>query len=214
MSLSRMASVDYLVGHVAAGDSMAQSTGTPLTRYYTAEGYPPGTWLGTGLVSLGAAEMAGSEVTEEQLADNPESATDEDKAKVAAQLRRLAVIAPGESATAARDAIRTVADIQHTADRETTLAAARQSLASAIVTSAIDETGTESITSDATQRWLDALETLLPAGVAIDRAAAIAAARSAAVERRVAVQHRHPDVDRLLASEENSDWETDSARLD
>ena len=148
------------------------------------------------------------------VADNPESATDKEKANVAAELLRLAGVAPGESATAAQDAIRTVADIQHTADRETTLAAARQALASAIVTSAIDETGTESITSDATQRWLDALETLLPAGLAVDRAAAIAAARSAAVERRVAVQHRHPDVDRLLASEENSDWEIDSARLD
>src|SRR6187200_1792170 len=67
MSLSRMASVDYLVGHVAAGDGKGPLTGTPLTRYYMAEGYPPGTWLGTGLVTLGAAEMAGTEVTEEQL---------------------------------------------------------------------------------------------------------------------------------------------------
>ena len=38
-----------------------------MTRYYTAEGYPPGTWLGTGLTSLGAAERAGTEVTEQQL---------------------------------------------------------------------------------------------------------------------------------------------------
>ena len=48
MSLSRMASVDYLVGHVAAGDGREPSAGSPMTRYYTAEGYPPGTWLGTG----------------------------------------------------------------------------------------------------------------------------------------------------------------------
>ena len=48
MSLSRMASVDYLVGHVAAGDGREPSAGSALTRYYTAEGYPPGTWLGTG----------------------------------------------------------------------------------------------------------------------------------------------------------------------
>ena len=67
MSLSRMASVDYLVGHVAAGDGRGPSAGSPMTRYYTAEGYPPGTWLGTGLASLGAAERAGTEVTEEQL---------------------------------------------------------------------------------------------------------------------------------------------------
>ena len=42
MSLSRMASVDYLVGHVAAGDGRESSAGSVLTRYYTAEGYPPG----------------------------------------------------------------------------------------------------------------------------------------------------------------------------
>jgi hypothetical protein len=39
-----------------------------MTRYYAAEGYPPGTWLGTGLnSSLGATEQAGTEVTEQQL---------------------------------------------------------------------------------------------------------------------------------------------------
>src|SRR6476660_2384587 len=68
MSLSRMASVDYLVDHVAAGDGRAADPGaSALTRYYTAEGYPPGTWLGAGLATLGAEHMAGSEVTEEQL---------------------------------------------------------------------------------------------------------------------------------------------------
>jgi len=67
MSLSRMASVDYLVGHVAAGDGRESSTGSALTRYYAAEGYPPGTWLGTGLTALGVGERVGAEVTEEQL---------------------------------------------------------------------------------------------------------------------------------------------------
>jgi len=62
-----MTSVDYLVGHVAAGDGRGPSAGSPMTRYCTAEGYPPGTWLGSGLASLGAAERAGTEVTEEQL---------------------------------------------------------------------------------------------------------------------------------------------------
>src|SRR6478609_8558909 len=68
MSLSRMASVDYLIDHVSAGDGRgADPTASPLTRYYTAEGYPPGTWLGSGMAALGAGTMAGSEVTEEQL---------------------------------------------------------------------------------------------------------------------------------------------------
>src|SRR6478735_6006536 len=70
MSLSRMASVDYLVDHIAAGDGRATDPGaSALTRYYTAEGYPPGTWLGAGLAALGAAGMVGSEVTEQQLRD-------------------------------------------------------------------------------------------------------------------------------------------------
>src|SRR6476661_4423430 len=68
MSLSRMASIDYLIDHVAVGDGRAgDPTASPLTRYYTAEGYPPGTWLGSGVAALGAADRAGSEVTEAQL---------------------------------------------------------------------------------------------------------------------------------------------------
>src|SRR6478609_4256965 len=68
MSLSRMASVDYLIDHVSAGDGRgADPTASPLTRYYTAEGYPPGTWLGSGMAALGAGTMAGSQVTEAQL---------------------------------------------------------------------------------------------------------------------------------------------------
>ncbi len=63
-----MASVDYLVDHVAAGDGRATDPGaSALTRYYTAEGYPPGTWWGGGLAGLGAADMVGFEVTEQQL---------------------------------------------------------------------------------------------------------------------------------------------------
>ncbi len=63
-----MASIDYLIDHVAAGDGRAADpTASPLTRYYTAQGYPPGTWLGSGMTALGAADKAGSEVTEAQL---------------------------------------------------------------------------------------------------------------------------------------------------
>ena len=63
-----MASVDYLVNHVASGDGRAADPGaSALTRYYSAEGYPPGTWLGAGLAALDAEHMVGSEVTEAQL---------------------------------------------------------------------------------------------------------------------------------------------------
>lgn len=62
---------EYLLKSVAAGDG-DRSMGTPLTRYYTESGCPPGTWLGTGLTSLDTGQRpafaAGDTVTEEQLA--------------------------------------------------------------------------------------------------------------------------------------------------
>ena len=67
MSLSRMSSVDYLVTNVAAGDGRGAAAGSPLTRYYAAEGYPPGTWLGSGLPAVGGTDQVGHEVTEDQL---------------------------------------------------------------------------------------------------------------------------------------------------
>src|SRR5664279_6162601 len=73
MSLASMASVDYLVGHVAAGDGRGQQPGSgqgsALTRYYTADGYPPGRWVGSGLAGLAAGQgiPVGLEVTEAEL---------------------------------------------------------------------------------------------------------------------------------------------------
>lgn len=62
---------EYLLKSVAAGDG-EREMGTPLTRYYTESGCPPGTWLGTGLSSLdtgqGPALAEGDTVTEEHLA--------------------------------------------------------------------------------------------------------------------------------------------------
>ncbi len=62
-----MSSVDYLVKDVATGDGWGAGVGSPLTRYYSAEGYPPGTWVGSGLAGLGASDRVGSEVSEAQL---------------------------------------------------------------------------------------------------------------------------------------------------
>ncbi|WP_188699716.1 MobF family relaxase [Microbacterium nanhaiense] len=57
----------YLLRTVAAGDGK-RSLSTPLTRYYSAEGTPPGVWLGAGVSSLGSGEIAaGDEVSESQL---------------------------------------------------------------------------------------------------------------------------------------------------
>lgn len=61
---------EYLLKTVAAGDG-DRAMGTPLTRYYTESGSPPGTWLGTGLGALddgtGTGIPVGATVTEKHL---------------------------------------------------------------------------------------------------------------------------------------------------
>ncbi|AMS06895.1 conjugal transfer protein [Acidipropionibacterium acidipropionici] len=57
----------YLLRTVAAGDGN-RSLSTPLTRYYNAEGTPPGRWMGSGLPALGTGQVtSGDEVSEAQL---------------------------------------------------------------------------------------------------------------------------------------------------
>src|SRR3954454_11877481 len=53
---------------IAVGDG-DRSAATPMTRYYTEAGTPPGRWMGSGLDGLGAGRglEPGSAVTEEQL---------------------------------------------------------------------------------------------------------------------------------------------------
>ena len=54
----------YLLRTVAAADGN-RSLSTPLTRYYMEAGTPPGRWLGDGLSSLGAGELAVGDVVSE-----------------------------------------------------------------------------------------------------------------------------------------------------
>ncbi|MCK3771278.1 relaxase domain-containing protein [Microbacterium aerolatum] len=57
----------YLLRTVATGD-VDRSLSTPLTRYYNADGTPPGRWMGTGLPGLGDGSLTeGSTVAEAQL---------------------------------------------------------------------------------------------------------------------------------------------------
>ncbi|MFU8947900.1 MobF family relaxase [Mycetocola zhadangensis] len=57
----------YLLRTVAVGDGQ-RSLSTPLTRYYSAKGTPPGRWMGSGLPGLGSGRIVeGDEVTEAHL---------------------------------------------------------------------------------------------------------------------------------------------------
>lgn len=56
----------YLLRTVVAGDG-DRSLSTPLTRYYSEAGTPPGQWLGTGVAALGGMIAEGDQVTEAQL---------------------------------------------------------------------------------------------------------------------------------------------------
>lgn len=57
----------YLLRAVAAGDGQ-RSLSTPLTRYYSVKGTPPGRWMGSGLPGLGSGRIVeGDEVTEAHL---------------------------------------------------------------------------------------------------------------------------------------------------
>jgi conjugative relaxase-like TrwC/TraI family protein len=58
----------YLLRSVAAGDGN-RVLSTPLTRYYSEVGTPPGRWLGSGVGAFGAGQLRpGMRVSEEQLA--------------------------------------------------------------------------------------------------------------------------------------------------
>jgi conjugative relaxase-like TrwC/TraI family protein len=71
VSLRRMSAgsgYQYLLRSVAAGDG-SRALSTPLTRYYSEIGTPPGRWLGSGVPAFGTGQLgAGMRVTEEQLA--------------------------------------------------------------------------------------------------------------------------------------------------
>lgn len=54
---------EYLLRTVAAGDG-ERPLSTPLTRYDTEAGTPPGRWLGSGVASLESPISVGDEVTE------------------------------------------------------------------------------------------------------------------------------------------------------
>ncbi|WP_138179900.1 hypothetical protein [Nakamurella multipartita] len=130
------------------------------------------------------------------VADDPANAGDDDRARVAERLRQLADDAVERAAQSALDAVRTVLDAHQHSAREGLVAEARDDLAHLFATATPTDQAPAG-SDELAQRWLDALEKLLPAVIAADRAAAAANARTAAVDQRVA-RRRRSDIDDLL----------------
>ena len=141
--------------------------------------------------------------------EHPETATAKDQAVITQRLHDIAATAHRTVHTILHSAIRTVADMQLTNDREEQLADTRNEMAAAIVSRVLDRSQPGSAPTGSEQAWQDALEALLPAELAAERAIAIAATRSAAVDRRVAARSQHPDVEKFLADDISGDENTD-----
>ncbi|WP_420120936.1 hypothetical protein [Nakamurella sp.] len=131
-----------------------------------------------------------------EVADNAANAGDDDRTEVAGRLHQLAKDALDRAAQSALDAARTVLDAQQHTDREGLVAQARDDLAHRFATATPADPAPPA-SDEFAQRWLDALEKLLPAAIAADRATAAANARTAAVDQRVA-RRRRSDIDDLL----------------
>ncbi len=133
------------------------------------------------------------------ITESPAAASDQHKQAVADQLRKLAVDALDRSARSANDAASTVTDAQQHSAREQAVADARADIADDLATFTLRACGSDiAINEHASARWLQAVEDLLPAQIAADRAATAAAARSAQVDQRAAARRHHPNVDELL----------------
>lgn len=134
-----------------------------------------------------------------EITENPAVSGEEDKEAVAERLRQFAVDALARAATSAKDAASTAADAEQHSAREQAAAEARADIAETLAASTLRSDSSDAVVDEtACGRWLHAVEELLPARIAADRAAAAAAARSATVDQRAAARHRHPSADGLL----------------
>lgn len=134
-----------------------------------------------------------------EITGDSEVAGDRHKEAVAERLRQLAVDALPRAASRADDAASTITDAQQHSVREKNVADARATIADNLAATALRGDSSGAVVDETlSARWLDAVEKLLPARIAADRAAAAAAARSARVGQRAAARRRHPNVDDLL----------------
>jgi len=128
---------------------------------------------------------------------NDSATSDGHERIIAERLLDHAVQALERVVSSAAVAASTIRDAQRHAALEAQLEEARDNIATSAASSALKNDSTTALTRTLSNNWLDALEHLLPASVAAQRATASAAAREAATDRRAA-RRRHPDIDDLL----------------
>jgi hypothetical protein len=149
---------------------------------------------------LQAAELR-HELAPVILADVTAEAATDDADQVGAVTERLvqrAVDAVERAATVSADAVNAVIEAHHHSEREANLADARDYFATSLASSTLNCDTSGPNPQELALGWLRALEHLLPARIAADRAAAAAAARTAAVDQRAIARRRHPNIDDLL----------------
>ena len=133
-----------------------------------------------------------------EIAANPAAATSDERAAVAARLQQIAEQAAATVDQIAADASRTIADQHDLAGREAAVDAARRRVAEAATTmNAGDANDVDPAV--ARREWLAAIENLLPATLAADRAAAAAAASDSTADRVAGARRRRVDIDSLLS---------------
>lgn len=177
----------YLLRTVAAGDG-DRSLSTPLTRYYNADGTPPGRWIGSGLAVLGTGQLKeGDDVTEAQLqlligmGRDPLTgaplgrAYPQYKAKAERIAERVAALNPGLNATARGRAVAAIEAEE--AERGTRRAVAGYDYTfsipkSASVLWAVADAGTQSLIVDAHHAAVAEVVAFMEREVAATRAGA------------------------------------------
>lgn len=177
----------YLLRTVAAGDG-DRSLSTPLTRYYNADGTPPGRWMGTGIAVLGSGQLKeGDEVTEAQLqlligmGRDPLTgaplgrAYPQYKAKTERVADRVAALDPGLSATSRGRAVAAIEAEE--AERGTRRAVAGYDYTFSIPKSAsvlwgVADAGTQSLIVDAHHAAVAEVVAFMEREVAVTRAGA------------------------------------------
>lgn len=177
----------YLLRTVAAGDG-DRSLSTPLTRYYDADGTPPGRWMGSGVSALGSGQLEeNDEVTEAQLqlligmGRDPLTgvplgrAYPQYKAKAERVADRVAALDPGLSATARGRAVAAIEAEE--AERGTRRAVAGYDYTfsipkSASVLWAVADAGTQSLIVDAHHAAVAEVVAFMEREVAATRAGA------------------------------------------